>query len=341
MQRPHPNLLSHPRRWAASGMLVAALTGGYDYLNQDRADIAFGPKEAPKTQTLDTLKVATLNVHKLTAEQIGGSLIYLIKHYDLDALGAQEVTTDAAKKLGPMLAKQGIYGRYDEADNRQNPDSGGNGIMILSRDKPSDYHHHLFKGNSNAEFAAGTAFGAGRDAAIVTSTSAWALLSLAGSVVGLDKSHPNTSFKHSREGLVENRNAIAETLDTNIGAGHLKWRFITAHLANRRGTRIDDEQYADFYKFLGDLSKKDIPAVICADWNKNPSKVQTDLTDRRYGLVSFKPGSVSTTIKQRSHIDQCAVFSDGKLGIGKAEVVTDDMGSDHRPVIAEIPIEQP
>lgn len=315
------------------GLAAAGTVEAVNVLSGDRADISFGPAKAEPGQAQDHMTLITWNVRKQGARKLAHNILRLKAAYDFDALGLQEVTTDAARQAGAILKAYGLYGRYDEADNRQNPENGGNGIMIVSPHKPENYEADLFKGDSNAEAAAKTAWNfTTKDLPVAAVTSAWAGISAAGSLAGLKQSNPDLSLSNSRKGLAENRNAIGVTLKIDLEGKPVKFRFLTSHMPSQVHKKTHDRQYKSFFKVLGANTKKGMATFACLDWNEDSAPLRTPLGSLNYKIAETSSNSMTTTTEApyRS-IDKCAVSTGGLAVSTVATVIQNPMGSDHKP----------
>ena len=294
---------------AGVGICALAAVGTLVYLNREEDYISSGPSHE-QAHDDGILRVGTKNIYRRAARNID-EINYLFTKRNFDAVMFQEVTAESANSLTAALGSK-LYVTYQVADKRQS----GIGNMIITRGKPEDIETEIIEGDSNLEFASGSAAGLVEDLKGLT----------AGKGVGL---------KATRKETEENRVLMALTIK---GPNNLKTRLITGHI-NGSSTLRGLLQLNTFLNFASNNRKRGRPVILCADFNNEPDIIEPLFGDRGFITKRTSTSTLKKKPKDKSgEVDMCAYSSAGKLGPMRTRVLDgffQDREIDHKFVMAE------
>lgn len=290
---PSIGVLALSTALAASGVKM-----GERFMEESGKVVGREALEQPMEQSV-RLRVGTWNMHSEASRKIK-SMKRLIEREGLHVLLLQEVTRSDYSVIARNFKDWSM--QFVMADKRQDPVSGGLGNLMMARtEKITDVDSAVFEGDMLMESIGKTTVGMVKDL--------WS---------------GNFAFEQSRNGLFENRSAVAGTVQFS----EQKYRIITSHIARRYGQAHPDqlEQLTDFIK---DNTSDDYPTIFCGDLNSPPRQV-FNVFARKLGYISMLTGA--TSVNSKEVLDYCFSHDPDDRVIGRT-VVNYDYKTDHYPVI--------
>lgn len=144
----------------------------------------------------------------------------------------------------------------------------------------------------------------------------------------VDLINGDTSFARSREGLEENRAAVAVTGKAFNGEEEKDVRLITTHIA--RSPEVHDDQLNQTIDFIKDNTKDGRPTIFCGDLNGLPPEIRIAFS-KMSGFITER--TTRTSVNNDRTLDYCTYNEAGVLGLGNVEVVY-GFKTDHYPLVA-------
>lgn len=283
---------------------LASLGVAWKYMNQPENAEHFLPT-VHRVATVDNIqKFGSWNMHGEAAERTQ-QIRQLARSQDLDALALQEVSQSDVAPIEQAMPEWHIV--YKLADKKQHILEGGYGNMILTRQPPRDIQSRTFKGTSLGTTATRTVAGAGEDL--------------------IDG---NANLANTRNGLQENRAAVAETIRLYSSGKLIDVRLATAHLAGHLDPHLHQRQLSGLLAFLKENTKPDRPTIFMGDLNAGSTEVIPAFAS--IGFVS--PDTGGTSVTSGRTIDHVAYYVSDGLGLAKVSVLKNPK-TDHYPLVAE------
>jgi endonuclease/exonuclease/phosphatase family metal-dependent hydrolase len=281
---------------------LAALGVGWKYLERPEGVEHIKPLVHRVAIIDNILKVGSWNMHGQAAERAGQ--IHKLAS-GLDALALQEVARNDIPILEEAMPEYHIA--YKVADKKQHILEGGYGDAIITRQEPRDLDARIFKGTSLATTATRTVAG-----------------------VATDIIDGNTGLTNTRDGMQENRAAVAETIKVYSSGKLIDVRLITAHLASHLDPGVHDRQLNGLLKYVKANTKPGRPTVFMGDLNAGSTEIIPAFAS--IGFVS--PDTAATSVTSKRTIDHLAYYVTAGLGLAKTKVLPDPR-TDHYPLEAE------
>jgi endonuclease/exonuclease/phosphatase family metal-dependent hydrolase len=281
---------------------VAALGVAWKYMEAPEGVEHIAPA-VHKVAIIDNiLKVGSWNMHGQAAERAGQ--IHKLAS-GLDALALQEVAHDDIAALKEEMPEYHI--EYKVADKKQHVLDGGLGNAWLTIQKPKDVKSLVMKGTS-----------------LETTTTR----TIAG--VATDIIQGDTGLTSTRDGMQEDRAALAETIKVYNSGKLIDVRLITTHLSSHLDLSIHQRQLSQVLKFIKSNEKSGRPTVVMGDFNAGSREIVDAFST--VGLVSQDTPGTSVTSKRT--IDHAGYFMAHILPLAKISV-PHDLKTDHYPLLAE------
>ncbi|MGI9027951.1 MAG: endonuclease/exonuclease/phosphatase family protein [Candidatus Saccharimonadales bacterium] len=301
--------LSPAKRWlAVAGAMAATALGGVvyhevgDYFDKSGIVTSSDPID-PQPADIDSIHaVGSWNMHNETAERLN-EIKYFAASNQLDVVALQEVNAEDFDLLKTEF-QDNWYLRYVLADTKQEVTSGGFGNVLMSRQQPKDVTTLSIEGDSFDDTLTTTVASASKD------------------IVALD-----SSFKNSREAMVENRAAIAFTVQAYDGNQLRDIRVMTAHIAGKRA--VHGAQLQKIVEFVKENTKEDRPTVVCGDLNGIKRTVIPAFA--KIGFIT--PITGPTAVRQHKTLDYCSYSEAGVIGLPEV-TISQKYTTDHHAIVA-------
>ena len=292
------------QRPVAIGAAFLAMGAGYKTLSDKSGEVTVQQPAIELEANIDShFNIVNLNSHKHIMRNTA-ELEEIMQDADADAVMLQEVMTKDASRLANRFPTWYVSHVIGERLLQQ-PESGGYGNVIMTRQKPTDIKSRSIKVNP------------------ITDKIRNAAVEVLDNVARADMPIPN--FDRLFE---ERRATLAMTNKVLTGNNTLKdIRIMTTHISGVEP--VASQQMDVIEEEVTNEIKKGRPLVLCADLNKIPSVVKP-----RFEKLGFTiPPTKYTIRKSKVVIDYCMYRTEGVLG--KAEVKTgfSDM-SDHNRLVA-------
>lgn len=302
------NLGRRLARIGAVGLAAAGASYGiYALANPPGLVESYDPPTAAihssKAETDGQLRVGTWNMHDEAAQRASQIIRFAAKER-LDVVALQEVSRNDAFKLRYLMP--GWHQAFVLADVNQRPLEGGYGNMLLSRVHMRNKDSTVMRGTGPIDAVTGVTTIANED-------------------IWQGKSLGNVT-----DGRQENRAALAETVDVQVGNEKHAIRIITAHIAaGVKYPQIHKEQMSGLLKFINRNVKDGRPVVFCGDLNATDTEVVPAFAGiRMIGDYSAVATTVKANPADSRKIDQCGYIPAGLLGLPTTRVVR-EFKSDH------------
>lgn len=283
-----------------AGFVSLVGLGVYQHFNQSGEYEHLEPTKNQYVQIDNNMRIGSWNMRgqaRTRWRQISG----LINDYDLDAMALQEVTADDINTLHKHLRAFHIV--FVEADSKQHILDGGYGDALITSQDPQNIQTRSFPGTPLLKSVIGAAEGLGQDIA-----------------------SGDTSFYYTKQGMQENRAAVAETIKVATDGKLVDARIMTSHIA---GVRPEHKtQLHQLLDFIQDNESADRLTVFCGDMNTSSTQAIPAFANIR--MVSPQTGP--TSVDGGGTIDHCAYYYGGQPGVAHVQVLNKPT-TDHRPLI--------
>jgi endonuclease/exonuclease/phosphatase family metal-dependent hydrolase len=297
-----------PRRAAAVGLICLAGAAGYggkSLINESGQSTLYMPAQVQEQVIDNHMGVVDWNMHNEVLSHTG-QLRKLMARNKADVVTLQEVNANDAQKLARKFPRW--YTSFVIGERLlQQPNSGGYGNVIMTRQKPTNIKTQSITSDSLFSKAKHMTFGLFDDVA-----------------------HANTSAPKMKEGMQERRAIIAETIQVRDADKLRDVQIITTHIAGI--DRIGNPQMDKVEKFVKKVSKEGLPTIFCADLNDIPEEVIPRFT--KLGFI-VPQTNTPTTVETGITVDYCMYREEGVLGLGSVNVSPPGIETDHRALSAE------
>ncbi len=316
------SIRQHP--WLATIALVTAMGGaakaGYEldsYMGESGTTQLLEPLKPTKqpVNVDNELIVINWNMHgEIKYKERRDDLAKLVETEKPDVLLLQETTAADPERLQRLFKKASVY--FMLADKKQEIASGGFGqtMVVLGQYGLKKLPTKSLSGKSTL--------------ATVTSTTEGLIK---------DVAQGDGDMENAREAMRENRVIGGLVLKGWDGYKLQDIQVMTTHIGGQKD--VQSHQYPDALNYLKDRRKKEVPSVVCGDFNTRPDPAIDDLKNAGYYADKTEPTAVDRYNNPMT-IDFCATDAAGKLGLTETTVLK-KYTTDHSALKFKVKIKAP